>query len=832
MMVQTQKVLFQKIFLTMLFCMGYLISFGQPPACTITVNVTPSSGNQPSRVIVNNQVLCINGPGTYKGSIVVHNGGDVVICGGNVWVEGSVAIMPGGTYWRTPTSRIRGSMVVYGTTVNTHSNCASSEPEIKVEGNGSEIADGDASPSSGDHTDFGSAEVGGSTVQKTYTISNTGDADLTISGNITSSSGLFTVGQPSSTTIAASGSETFTVTFDPTTAVTSTSTITINNNDNDEDPYTFSVQGTGTIATRSSASSGNFNNAANWDCACIPAAGNDVVVSHDMNLDVSFSQSAARTFTVNSGKTLTINSGVKLEIAGNLVNNGAIDGDLSLNGSSAQTPTLGALSSLEINNNSGVNVSADISLSDKLTLSQGNLNLNGQTLTMEASSTNNSLIVQSNCGSAGVVGSVLLQQFVPETAFGHHYLSTPMTGVNLTEWEDDFGFKINDPVFPHLYYYDEANSDWTTPSASSDNIVVGRGYTGYFEADMVVDMTGTTGSLNCGGVTVPLTSDGDGWNLIGNPYPSPINWDNMSVPEGLASAIYLWDHIPAIWGRYATYIDGVGANGGNSIVPMMQGFFMHTTADVDLTFTNSHRVTDPSNSGSFLRTAAANNPLFRVSVTGSRGEIEAVVRFKDDALTSYEGHYDALLFPSGDPQGVELATVSSDDKNVVINTLPSDKMDHLIPVYLEARASGNYSIDLTQFDHFPTTSRLMLTDTKLGTTHDLSDAPYVFQAQANESTDRFTLNVQDLVLGVLAQDSSEDWVKVVANNELPQLLFSESLQQQGMVNVYSTTGELRNTWMIPVGSNQFTLPQVDDQVSLIFINIGHEHTVVKWLDTH
>jgi hypothetical protein len=283
-----------KGFISCLIVSFFLISsfqvYGQPPTCTITVNVTPSSGSQPSRVIYNNQVLCINGPGNYNGSITVNSGGDLVVCGGNVWVVGSVAIMPGANYWRTPTSRIRGSMVVYGTTSNTASNCASSEPEIKVEGNGSEIADGDASPSSGDHTDFGSAEVGGSTVQKTYTISNTGDADLTISGNITSSSGLFTVGQPSSTTIAASGSETFTVTFDPTTAVTSTSTITINNDDSDEDPYTFSVQGTGTIATRSSASSGNFNDAASWDCACVPSAGNHVVVSHDMNLDVSFSK--------------------------------------------------------------------------------------------------------------------------------------------------------------------------------------------------------------------------------------------------------------------------------------------------------------------------------------------------------------------------------------------------------------------------------------------------------------------------------------------------------------------------------------------------------------
>jgi hypothetical protein len=583
--------------------------------------------------------------------------------------------------------------------------------------------------------------------------------------------------------------------------------------------------------TRTSITDGNFNTTSTWDCNCVPAADEHVVVAHEMNLDVSFSQSTGKTFTINSGKTLTINSGHKLEIAGVLVNNGAIEGDLSFNGTSKQAPTLGSVTSLEIDNDNGVDVFADLTLSDKLTLTQGDLNLNGETLTMGASSTSNSLIEQSNCGSSGVVGTVTLQQFVPGTAFGHHYLSTPITGANLTEWEDDFGFKLNDPVFPHLYYYEEANSDWTTPAASSDNIEIGRGYTGYFEADMVVDMTGTTGSLNCGDVTVSLTNDGDGWNLIGNPYPAPIDWDNVSMPEGLASAIYLWDHIPAIWGRYATYIDGIGANGGTSVIPMMQGFFMHTTADVDLTFTNSHRVTDPSNSGSFLRTASANNPLFRVSVAGSRGEIETVVRFKEDAMSTYEGHYDALLFPSGDPQGVELATVSSDEKSMVINTLPTDQMDQSIPVYLEARTAGTYSMSLTQFDHFSGTSRLMLTDTKLGKIHDLSDAPYLFQAETNESTTRFAVNVQDLVLGTHAQAPSDDWVRVVANNQLPQLLFSDPLQQQGTVNVLNTTGQLVDTWLIPVGSNQFTLPNIDGLVSLISINTGDHQKVVKWLVT-
>ena len=46
-------------------------------------------------------------------------------------------------------------------------------------------------------------------------------------------------------TIAPGGSNTFTVTFDPTTAGLKSATVNIANNDCDENPYNYSIQGTG-----------------------------------------------------------------------------------------------------------------------------------------------------------------------------------------------------------------------------------------------------------------------------------------------------------------------------------------------------------------------------------------------------------------------------------------------------------------------------------------------------------------------------------------------------------------------------------------------------------
>ncbi len=304
------------------------------------------------------------------------------------------------------------------------------------------------------------------------------------------------------------------------------------------------------IATRTSLAAGGFNDANTWDCICVPSAGENVIIAHDITLTDPFTVNTDNDFTVNSGKTLTF--ATYLNVAGTFNNNGTlIDGNLVFNGTSAQTPVIGSsLEKLEINNSSGVTLSSNLDITSGLILTDGQLNLGGNELTLKASSTSTAYLSEDCSGQGTIGGEITVEQYVPEAGDGHHYLSTPMSGLTLSEWSDDFDFKLGDNIFPHLYYYDEPNSQWVTPDAVSDALVVGRGYTGYFSGEIVVDITGVP---NSGDITIPLTNNGDGWNLIGNPFTSPIDWDGVTIPSGVSGAVYAWDHIPAIWGRYATY---------------------------------------------------------------------------------------------------------------------------------------------------------------------------------------------------------------------------------------------------------------------------------------
>jgi photosystem II stability/assembly factor-like uncharacterized protein len=125
-------------------------------------------------------------------------------------------------------------------------------PEVNVTGNNVLIADGDSTPATEDHTDFGTSALTGGTVVRTFTIENTGDATLDLNGSpVVALSGDhaadFTITLQPASTVAAGGSTTFQVTFDPSAVGVRTAAVSFTNNDADENPFNFSIQGTGIL---------------------------------------------------------------------------------------------------------------------------------------------------------------------------------------------------------------------------------------------------------------------------------------------------------------------------------------------------------------------------------------------------------------------------------------------------------------------------------------------------------------------------------------------------------------------------------------------------------
>lgn len=122
-------------------------------------------------------------------------------------------------------------------------------PEINVLGNSISIVDGDITPTTADHTDFG-AVLTSTNITRTFTIQNLGTANLvmpSIPVTLSNTTSGFSLTQPALLTIPAGSSTTFTVTFNSAAAGTFNNTVIIANNDSDENPYDYAIRATAVL---------------------------------------------------------------------------------------------------------------------------------------------------------------------------------------------------------------------------------------------------------------------------------------------------------------------------------------------------------------------------------------------------------------------------------------------------------------------------------------------------------------------------------------------------------------------------------------------------------
>jgi hypothetical protein len=127
-------------------------------------------------------------------------------------------------------------------------------PEMDVQGLGQTIADGDATPSPTDLTDFGEVNVtptgpNDGHVIRTFVIKNRGGQPLTV-GNVTvsgtNSSDFSVVYQPS-TSLTSETLTVFQIKFDPRAQGIRTAIVSISDNDSNENPYNFTIRGNGVV---------------------------------------------------------------------------------------------------------------------------------------------------------------------------------------------------------------------------------------------------------------------------------------------------------------------------------------------------------------------------------------------------------------------------------------------------------------------------------------------------------------------------------------------------------------------------------------------------------
>ena len=486
---------------------------------------------------------------------------------------------------------------------------------------------------------------------------------------------------------------------------------------------------------------------------------------------IASGNAVANGLTIDTDASLTQGGG-SLDLQGNLNNDGAISataGTVTLNGPRTQILAGSGSTqfwSLTIANTAGAIQVGPVSIHGILGLTMGNLNTNGQTLTLLSDANGTALVDNAN----GVVkGAATMQRYIypSNDQLGYRHYSSPVSNTTLADLAT-LGFTPvfnsayntstmpkNIPSFPTVFGYDEtrvATSPATDLSAfdkgffspaagGATPMAVLSGYTVNINFNQVVDLRG---SLNNGVVSRPTLTRGvgpdAGWHLLGNPYPSPIDLSKTSgiTRTNMDDAVYVYQSTGPYTGQYRSYVQGVGI----PFLSAMQGFFTRvsdgqTTGSFGLN--NAVRVTTLATQQSFNRGTADSRPLVQLQLKGSKPQLtdDAYVYFEQGATAGFDAHYDAFKLPN--TSGLSLGSIVLGTE-LSINGLAPLTATTMVPLNMLVPATGTYTLNAASLVNFGAGTQVFLLDTQTGARINLSQQPsYTFQASTTALPGRFGL---------------------------------------------------------------------------------------------
>jgi hypothetical protein len=334
----------------------------------------------------------------------------------------------------------------------------------------------------------------------------------------------------------------------------------------------------------------------------------------------------------------------------------------------------------------------------------------------------------------------------------------------------------------------------TISTYSSAKIYVGDGYMMYFRGDNITHLTGTankttypyvapesvtftaTGNLNQGtysvtswtgtaGLMYSTSNSGNspvrGFNMVGNPYASSLDWNNFSSSITTAG-IYGKNVNPTIYffnpttGNYNTYnaTTHIATGSATNIITSGQGFFVQAnTASPTLTFNEAAKTnTEVTGTNLLMGTPAAQtayNSYMRLQIVSDAiNNDDMVIGFNQGSSTQFNPAEDSGVLPSTGAQQYISAT-SSDGIKASAKWLPfpNDATTQVIKLNVNAAATGQYTLQRTDLKAIPALYEIWLKDNYMKDSLDIKNNPtYVFDINLADTSsygsNRFALVVR------------------------------------------------------------------------------------------
>lgn len=303
------------------------------------------------------------------------------------------------------------------------------------------------------------------------------------------------------------------------------------------------------------------------------------------------------------------------------------------------------------------------------------------------------------------------------------------------------------------------------------------------------------GVPNSGDITYTMSLAGTGFNLVGNPYPSPISMETFvdDNAANITTSLYFWRETNGNTSNnaYCQWNDGLFQSNGQSqvfdpqnVIRTGQGFFVEAIgAGTALVFNNGQRVADTADQ--FFRQNNTQD-VYWLNLTNAEGAFsQAVVSYKDYASNGLD-RYD------GKNIGTSQVSLTSliDGQEYGIQGKATFVDTDVVPMHLKIEAAGNYSIAIDRSRGvFANGQSIYLKDNLLSSLHNLSQGAYSFTSEAGSFANRFEVVYRNAALGVDVPTLTEKQV-VIYKNQVNDFVITTGNFEMGTVKVFDVRGRL------------------------------------------
>lgn len=277
-----------------------------------------------------------------------------------------------------------------------------------------------------------------------------------------------------------------------------------------------------------------------------------------------------------------------------------------------------------------------------------------------------------------------------------------------------------------------------------------------------------------------------GFNLVGNPYPSRINWNMLyNRNSGAIDASYYrykdnaGDPGNGAWHAYLA--EDTSTIDKDSIISMGQGFGVvltdNTTAS-SLMFSDAVRTHNMGEVGFGKRTNTVSHS-FNLVASSNRMSDDVNFRINENSTSDYDGHFDAYKLNSfGDTPTPSF--ISSDNKKLAICQQPESES---VDLGFNMATSGEVTFSVSNVSYF---TELVLEDKQEGIFTDLIKGAYTFNySDEDAETGRFTLHFKQETLSEVEELTG---IKIYSNSS--NIIFSSEKSLNNVeVELYNISGQ-------------------------------------------